>query len=123
MSFFRHREIFRSDVVRLVGERYCRRSPAHRLDEFPVSYSSASCTPAALTSAWLTGIHSATGDHRRQTSFQPTVNSVLTFCVTSRDNRKEPFDFEEVDPFRLSDAQHHARIVSRQETSCAGFQA
>jgi hypothetical protein len=46
MSFFRHREIFRSDVIRLVRERRNRRSPAHRLDEFPVGYSSVSCTPA-----------------------------------------------------------------------------
>jgi hypothetical protein len=100
MSFFRHREIFRSDVIRsvrrcesfeqiarqhsnwktfalrtrykrsastpdtltvlpenaamgrhiifsrLLRERPIRRSLAHRLDEFPVGYSSASCTPA-----------------------------------------------------------------------------
>jgi hypothetical protein len=87
MSFFRHREIFRSDVIRLVRERRNRRSPAHRLDEFPVGYSSASCTPAALASASPTGIHSATWDRCRTIIFQPTANSVLTFCVTPGDNR------------------------------------
>jgi hypothetical protein len=82
MSFFRHREIFRSDVIRLIGERPSGRSPAHRLDEFPAGYSSASCTPAALASASPTGIHSATRTRHRQRSFQSTATSVLTFCVT-----------------------------------------
>ena len=87
MSFFRHREIFRSDVIRSVRERRNRRSPAHRLDEFPVGYSSPSCTPALLASASPTGIHSATQARRRQRSFQPTANCVLTFCATPGDNR------------------------------------
>jgi hypothetical protein len=110
MSFFRHREIFRSDVIRsvrrcesfeqiarqhsnwktfalrtrykrsagppdtltvlpenaamgrhiifsrLLGERPIRRSLAHRLDEFPVGYSSASYTPAALAYCPETGM-------------------------------------------------------------------
>jgi hypothetical protein len=89
MSFFRHREIFQSDVIRSVRERRNRRSPAHRLDEFPVGYSSASCTPALLASASPTGIHSATQVRRRQITFQPTANSVLSFCVTSGDNRSD----------------------------------
>jgi hypothetical protein len=47
MSFLRHREIYPSDgdpgiVVDV---------PSHRLDEFPVGYFSASCTPALLASA------------------------------------------------------------------------
>src|SRR3982750_2687907 len=87
MSFFRHREIFRSDVMRSTREQRNRRSPPHRLDEFPVGYSSASCTPAALASASPTDIHSATPARRRPTSFQSTANSVLTFCVTPGDNR------------------------------------
>src|SRR3954454_7111711 len=86
MSLFRHREIYRSDVSRSVRERPKRRSPPHRLDEFPVGYSSASCTPAELASALPTGIHPATRTCRRQRSFQLTANSVLTFCVTSGDN-------------------------------------
>ena len=68
-----------------VGERLIRRSPAHGLDEFPVGYSSASCTPAALASASPTGSHSATQARRRPRTFQPTANSVLTFCATSGD--------------------------------------
>ena len=89
MSFLRHREIFRSDVIRLVRERRNRRSLAHRLDEFPVGYSSASCTPAELAPALPTGIHSATQARRRPRNFQPMANSVLTFCVTPGDNRRD----------------------------------
>ena len=70
-----------------VRERPIRRSPAHRLDEFPVGYSSASCTPAALASASPTGSHFATQARRRPRIFQPTANSVLTFCATRGDNR------------------------------------
>src|SRR3954468_17489623 len=88
MSFFRHREILRFDVMRWIREQRNRRSPAHRLDEFPVGYSSASCTPAALASASPTGIHSATQARCRHRGFQPTANSVLTFCATSGDNRR-----------------------------------
>ena len=69
-------------------ERPIRRPLAHRLDEFPVSYSSASCTPAALASASPTGSHSATQARRRPSTFQPTANSVLTFCATRGDNRR-----------------------------------
>src|SRR6478752_1191818 len=105
MSFFRHREIFRSDVIRSVRERRNRRSPAHRLDEFPVGYSSASCTPAELASASPTGIHSATRTRRWQRGFQPTSNSVLTFCVTSGDNpslmRRALFLTAPVDGYRI----------------------
>jgi len=142
MSFFRHREIFRSDVIRsvrrcesfeqiarqhsnwktfalrtrykrsastpdtltvlpenaamgrhiifsrLLGERPIRRSLAHRLDEFPVGYSSASCTPAALASASPTGSHFAIQARCRPRTFQPTANSVLTFCAMPGDNRR-----------------------------------
>ena len=139
MSFFRHREIFRSDRMRsvrrpemlseiaktdsnaktfalrtrykrsasmphilgypqktpllpatgfsYVRERLIRRSPAHRLDEFPVGYSSASCTPAVLASASPTGSHFAIQARRRPRTSQPTANSVLTFCATPGDNR------------------------------------
>jgi hypothetical protein len=143
MSFFRHREIFRSDVIRsvrrcesfeqiarqhsnwktfalrtrykrsagppdtltvlpenaamgrhiifshLLGERPIRRSLAHRLDEFPVGYSSASYTPAALASASPTGSHFAIQARCRPRTFQPTANSVLTFCAMPGDNRRD----------------------------------
>jgi hypothetical protein len=87
MSFFRHREIFRSDVIRSVGERRNRRSP------LIVSMSFRLVIPRRVAllhcaSASPTGIHSALLARRRQTSFQPTANTALTFCVTSGDNRK-----------------------------------
>ena len=51
MSFFRHREIYRSD-----GKRKSRKPtgvgfPAHRFDESPAGYSLAGCSPAEPTSA------------------------------------------------------------------------
>jgi hypothetical protein len=59
MSFFRHEEIFRSDVDFLKsGEAVETASPAHRLDESPVGYSSVGCTPALPTSALPTEEHS-----------------------------------------------------------------
>ena len=46
MSFPRHEEIFPSD-----GDARFANAPAHRVDEFPAEYSSASCSPAAPASA------------------------------------------------------------------------
>ncbi len=52
MSFFRHREIYQSDERGYnSGERPKGRPPAHRPDESPAGYSSASCSPAELVSA------------------------------------------------------------------------
>jgi putative transposase len=52
MSFFRHGEISQSDVKgNSSGERPKSRPPTHRSDESPAGYSSASCSPAELTSA------------------------------------------------------------------------
>jgi putative transposase len=52
MSFFRHEEIYRSDVEDLKnGESAETNSPAHRLDESPAGYSSAGCSPAEPASA------------------------------------------------------------------------
>jgi putative transposase len=46
MSFFRHREIFRSDRKFLKNGKPAETgSPAHRLDESPAGYSSAGCSP------------------------------------------------------------------------------
>jgi transposase InsO family protein len=54
MSFFRHGEIYQSDAgSKNGGERLTSRPPAHRPDESPASYSSASCSPAELASASL----------------------------------------------------------------------
>jgi hypothetical protein len=52
ISFFRHGEIYQSDVGgNSSGERPKSRPPTHRSDESPAGYSSASCSPAELTSA------------------------------------------------------------------------
>jgi putative transposase len=58
MSFFRHGEIYQSDEEsESSGERLIGRSPAHRPDESPAGYSSASCSPAELASASPAGRH------------------------------------------------------------------
>jgi hypothetical protein len=52
MSFFRHAEIFQSDVgLKPKGEPAQVGSPDHRLDESPTGYSLAGCSPAEPTSA------------------------------------------------------------------------
>jgi putative transposase len=52
MSFFRHEEIYRSDVGSEVeGEPADTGSPDHRLDESPAGYSLAGCSPAEPASA------------------------------------------------------------------------
>jgi hypothetical protein len=52
MSFFRHEEIFRSDVgSKAVGEPAEASSPDHRLDESPAGYSSTGWSPPEPASA------------------------------------------------------------------------
>ena len=52
MSFFRHEEIYRSDVgSKTEGEPAEAGSPDHRLDESPAGYSLAGCSPAEPASA------------------------------------------------------------------------
>jgi len=59
LSFFRHEEIFRSDVSSLhCGEPAATGSPAHRLDESPVGYSLAGWSPPEPASASPTKGHS-----------------------------------------------------------------
>jgi hypothetical protein len=55
MSFFRHREIYRSDVESKEKGSPQPGSPDHRLDESPAGYSSAGCSPAEPASASPTG--------------------------------------------------------------------
>jgi len=58
MSFFRHEEIFRSDVGSKSKEEPAETgSPDHRLDESPAGYSSAGCSPAEPASASPTEDH------------------------------------------------------------------
>ena len=89
MSFFRHREIYRSDVSRVVRERRNHRSRPHCLDEFPSGYSLAGCSLALPTSASPAGPHSAMPANRCARIIQPTANYVLTFCVTPGVNRRD----------------------------------
>jgi hypothetical protein len=52
MSFFRHEEIYRSDMGSLLnGKPVETGSPAHRLDESPAGYSSAGWSPPEPASA------------------------------------------------------------------------
>jgi len=52
MSFFRHEEIFRSDVGSRMGREPAESgSPDHRLDESPAGYSSAGWSPSASPTA------------------------------------------------------------------------
>ena len=82
MSLFRHREIYRSDVIRLVRERRKRRPRPHRLDEFPAGYSSAGCSPAEPASASPAVDHSALQSSCQSIAFHRTANSVLTVCLS-----------------------------------------
>ena len=51
LSFLRHQEIYQSDEQPSERAQLLSYALAHRLDEFPVGYSLASCSPAELASA------------------------------------------------------------------------
>jgi hypothetical protein len=88
MSFFRHREIYQSDVRLWKREQLENRSPIHRLDEFPAGYSLAGCAPALPASALPAEIHSAANRVCRSRLLQRTAKSVLTHCLTLGDKRR-----------------------------------
>ena len=85
VSFFRHGEIYRSDV----GEGKAGSEPmvsapsAHRLDEFPAGYSLASCSPAELASASPTGTNLAPAEVTESTNRHQTA-SVLKLPVSAQ---------------------------------------
>jgi hypothetical protein len=85
MSFLRHEKIYRSDVgLGHTESRRCGLPPALiGLDEFPVGYSLAGCSPADPASASPTGEHCAVNSSRRSKTFHRTANSVLTVCLIS----------------------------------------
>jgi hypothetical protein len=56
LSFLRHQEIYQSDEPENERARLLSHTLAHRLDEFPVGYSLASCSPAELASASPTAL-------------------------------------------------------------------
>jgi transposase InsO family protein len=61
MSFFRHEEIYRSDVRSTgKGDPAQTGSPDHRFDESPAGYSSAGCSPAEPASASPAEVHCGT---------------------------------------------------------------
>src|SRR5215831_12047789 len=90
MSFLRHEEIYRSDVgFGHAGSGSYGLPPALiGLDEFPVGYSLAGCSPADPASALPTAEHCAVNSSRRSRVFHRTANSVLTVCLTLGDRSK-----------------------------------
>ncbi|HYN24768.1 MAG TPA: hypothetical protein VES69_06945 [Pyrinomonadaceae bacterium] len=70
LSFLRHKEIYQSDEQKGERARLCSYALAHRLDEFPVGYSLASCSPAELASASPTGLIVSNGPVEGKNSFR-----------------------------------------------------
>jgi hypothetical protein len=69
-NFLRHKEIYQSDERKRRRAQPCGRALAHRLDEFPVGYSLASCSPAELASASPTGLIVSNGPVESNNSFR-----------------------------------------------------
>ncbi len=69
-SFLRHKEIYQSDESKRRRAQPRGRALAHRLDEFPVGYSLASCSPAGLASASPTGLIVINGPVESNNSFR-----------------------------------------------------
>jgi hypothetical protein len=70
-EFFRHKEIYQSDEAEKArGRDFSAHALAHRLDEFPVGYSLASCSPAELASASPTGLIVSNGPAEGKTFFR-----------------------------------------------------
>ncbi len=111
MSFLRHPEIYRP--MWCFSCRSLRATtaaaPTHRLDEFPTGYSLAGRSPAEPASASPAGHQYAIQSFCRSRTFQRTVNSVLTVCVSSGGKRK----FWQV--YAAGDARGFARILRRLE--------
>ena len=70
MSFLRHKEIYQSDESQRQRAQPCGHALAHRLDEFPVGYSLASCSPAELAPASPTGLIVNNGSVQSNSSFR-----------------------------------------------------
>ena len=111
MSFLRHREIYQSDVKLWKGEQPKRRSPIHRLDEFPAGYSLAGCSPALPASALPAETHSVANRVCRSRILQRTAKSVLTHCLTLGDKRKPSKIPDSRDPLRLLAASNVGRCT------------
>jgi len=85
LEFLRHMEIYQSDERNRAGAgenrmgawkteraRLCGHALAHRLDEFPVGYSLASCSPAELASASPTALIVSNGSLEGKYFFRRT---------------------------------------------------
>jgi len=96
VSFFRHGEIYPSDVEKNLGNHRATAVPQLIvMDEFPAGYSSVSCSPAELTSASPTQANVAAPDATVSRNLHPTA-SVLKppvsaqGCTPSRDIPRYP---------------------------------
>ena len=82
MSFFRHKEIFRSDVDSFdSGETAETASPAHRLDESPAGYSLAGWSPPEPASASPTEDHSGRRRGCLSRKIQQTASVPIAVCL------------------------------------------
>jgi hypothetical protein len=96
MSFPRHEEIYRPiQRANTLGRPTGGHPSAHRYDEFPAGYSLAGCAPAEPASASPAGAHGAAQTRGSTMEKQRTANTLLTVCLTERDNRKSLFLFME----------------------------
>src|SRR5437762_3652140 len=121
MSFWRHEEIYRSDVG--LGEARngngCRRSPhSSGCDEFPVGYSSAGCSPAVPASA------SPPGNDSQQpmlpyNDFAASGNNPLNSVSQPKGALHAPF-FAHLcrSPQQLAEAQALSAIATSDFTGC-----
>ena len=91
MSFFRHPEIYRSDVFDWSGSGASAAPGFIVCDEFPAGYSSADCSPAGSASASPTADHFALKSSCRSMAFHRTANSVLTVCLSPGGHPKGMF--------------------------------
>ena len=92
MSFFRHEEIYRPmDSRNVLGRPWHDRPRPHRFDEFPAGYSLAGCAPAEPASASPARAHRAVSRSGSTIEKQRTAGSVLTACLTQRDNPSRHF--------------------------------
>ena len=83
VSFFRHGELFPSDDGQDTGKPPKTAPPLIGMDESPVGYSSASCSPAELASASPTGTHAPLQDVTKSTNLHQTA-SVLKLPVSAQ---------------------------------------
>jgi transposase InsO family protein/putative hemolysin len=88
VSFSRHEEIYRSGKRprgrprKVRGEPVSPGPPAHRIDESPVGYSLAGCSPAEPASASPTGAESETTSAQTTTEIRPMANCQNSNCLT-----------------------------------------